>query len=46
MQTSKSIEFPCNRCIDTGRCKLDGLYELCSALHAYRIKMRRRRLGL
>jgi len=39
-------EFPCTGCVEAGHCRVDGLYVDCSALNAYKIKMRRRRLGL
>jgi len=42
---SKS-EFPCTLCVEAEHCRVDGLYVNCSALNAYKIKMRRRRLGL
>ena len=37
--------FPCIRCVDADHCKVDRMFVDCSALNAYKVKMRRRRLG-
>lgn len=38
-------EFPCPRCGERDHCKVDLLYVDCSALDAYKKKMRLNRFG-